>query len=132
MKTKSSRRLVRRLGLALAVAALLVPNAQAMPLDMKSSAADSARSRQYADDIRVGPPVRKYADDPAVSPVGGHDGYAPINELVQPVSSSSSGEASSTDWGNISVGIGSLLLVLGFGGLVFAVRHSRRGRLAAA
>jgi hypothetical protein len=133
MKIKSSRRLVKRLGLALAVAALfVVPNAQAMPLDMSGSSADSAQSRQYADDLRVAPPVRKYADDRIVSPVSEHEGYAPINELAQPVVSSPTEQSSSTDWGSVSIGIGTLLMVLGFGALLIVVRHSRRGRLAAA
>jgi hypothetical protein len=134
MKVKSSRRLVRRLGLALAVAALLVPNAQAMPLDMAGSSTDSAQSRQYADDLRVAPPVRKYADDRIVSQVSDHEGYAPINELSKPIVSSSAEQSSSssTDWGSVTVGFGTLLMVLGFGALLIAFRHSRRGRLAAA
>lgn len=133
MKIKSSRRIVRRLGLALAVAALFVPNAQAVPLDTPGKSADSAQSRQYADDLRVAPPVRKYADDPIVSPVSEHQGYAPINELAQPIVSSPAEESSSssTDWGSVSVGFGTLLMVLGLGALLVAFRNSRRGRLAA-
>jgi hypothetical protein len=132
MKIKTTRRLVKRLGLALAIAAFLVPNAQAIPMDMKSGGSDSVQSRQYADDIRVAPPVRKYADDRVVSQVGDHQGYAPINELAQPVVSSSHTESSSIDWSNASIGTGVLLLLLGFGGVLIAVRHTRRGRLAAA
>jgi hypothetical protein len=133
MKIKSSRRLVKRLGLALAVAAFLVPSAQAMPLDMAVGSGDSVQERQYADDLRVAPPVRKYADDPITSQVSDHEGYAPINELAQPVASSSEGStSSSTDWSSVSVGIGTLLMAFGLGALLIAVRHSRRGRLAAA
>jgi hypothetical protein len=134
MKIKSSRRVVRRLGLALAVAAVFAPNAQAMPMSTAGEQGEIVQSRQYADDIRVAPPVRHYADDPVVSPVGSHEGYAPINELaqLQPVVSSSGESSSSTDWGNLTVGIGTLLMVFGLGALFFALRHSRRGRLAAA
>src|SRR5918992_680151 len=134
MKIKSSRRVVKRLGLALAVAAVFAPSAQAMPMSTAGEQGEIVQSRQYADDIRVAPPVRHYADDPVVSPVGGHEGYAPINELaqIQPVVSSSGESSSSTDWGNLTVGIGTLLMVFGFGALFFALRHSRRGRLAAA
>ncbi len=132
MKIKTSRRLIKRLGLALAVAAFLVPNAQAMPLDMQAGGVDSAQSRQYADDLRVVATVRKYADDRVVSQVGDHQGYAPINELAQPVVSSSETSSGSIDWSNASIGTGALLLVLGFGGVLIAVRQTRRGRLAAA
>ena len=132
MKVKGSRRLVKRLGLALAVGALLVPNAQAMPLDVAAGSGDSVQERQYADDLRVGPPVRKYADDPVVSQISEHQGYAPINELAQPAPSSGEGSSSSTDWSSITIGVGTLLMVFGLGALLIAVRHSRRGRLAAA
>ena len=132
MKVKSSRRLVKRLGLALAVGALLVPNAQAMPLDMAAGSGDSVQERQYADDLRVGPPVRKYADDPVVSQISEHQGYAPVNELAQPAPSSGEGSSSSTDWSSVTIGVGTLLMVFGLGALLIAVRHSRRGRLAAA
>jgi hypothetical protein len=132
MKIKSSRRLIKRLGLALAVAALVAPSAQAMPMDYKSSGSDSVQVRQYADDLRVAVPVRKYADDPVVSQVGEHEGYAPINELSQPVVSSSETSSSSIDWSNASIGIGGLFVLFGLGAMLIAVRHSRRGRLAAA
>lgn len=132
MKVKGSRRLVRRLGLALAVAAVLVPNAQAIPLDMAAGSGDSVQERQYADDLRVVPPVRKYADDRVVSQVSEHQGYAPINELAPGTPPPSEGSSSSTDWSSVSIGIGTLLMAFGLGALLIAVRHSRRGRLAAA
>lgn len=66
MKVKGSRRIVRRLGLALAVAAVFVPVAQAMPADPDVSGAIPS-SRVYADDLHaavpVVPPIRQYADD---------------------------------------------------------------------
>jgi hypothetical protein len=134
MKIKSSRRVVKRLGLALAVAAVFAPSAQAMPMSTAGEQGAIVQTRQYADDIRVAPPVRKYADDRVVSQVGGHEGYMPINELapgVAPPDVSSS--SSSTDWSNYTVGIGTLLMVFGLGGaLLVAVRHSRRDRLTVA
>ena len=132
MKIKSSRRLVKRLGLALAVTAVFAPNAQAMPLDMSARSTDSVQSRQYADDLRVGPVVRKYADDRVVSQVGGHQGYAPINTLARPEVSSSDKASTGIDWSNATIGIGTLFALLGFGAMLIVVRHSRRGRLAAA
>lgn len=133
MKIKSSRRVVRRLGLALAVAAVFAPSAQAMPMSTAGEQGTIVQSRQYADDIRVAPPVRHYADDRIVSQVGGHEGYMPINELAQPVVASPAESSSSTDWSNYTVGIGTLLMVFGLGVvLLVAVRHSRRDRLAAA
>jgi hypothetical protein len=143
MKIKGSRRLVRRLGLALAVAAVFAPSAQAMPMDMPPRGLDSVQTRQYADDIHVATPVlsspvRLYADDlhaPAVVPVAKTHGrgYAPINpaaqlEVVSPVGTDSGG----IDWGNPTIGAGVLFALLGLGGVLVAVRHTRRGRLAAA
>lgn len=92
MKIRGSRRLVKRLGLALAVTAVLAPSAQAMPLDMPPRGTDSVQPRLYADDVRVATPVvsvqeRRYADDMAgPSPSTGPRGYAPINTKVPPVS----------------------------------------------
>jgi hypothetical protein len=142
MKIKGSRRLVRRLGLALAVAAIFAPSAQAIPMDMPPRGLDSVQTRQYADDIHVATPVlsspvRLYADDfhaPAVVPVAETHGrgYAPINtaaqlEVVSPVATDSGG----IDWGNPTIGAGVLFALLGLGGMLVAVRHTRRGRLAA-
>jgi hypothetical protein len=138
MKVKGSRRIIRRLGLALAVAAVFAPSAQAIPLDVPPRGLDSVQSRQYADDIHVATPVisspvRLYADDlhaPAVSPVAEPRGYAPINTSAQPeppVKADSGG----IDWGNPTIGAGALFVLLGLGGVLVAVRHTRRGRLAA-
>lgn len=142
MKIKGSRRIVRRLGLALAVAAVFAPSAQAIPLDVPPRGLDSVQTRLYADDIRVATPVlsspvRHYADDlhaPAVIPVAETQGrgYAPINtsaqlEVVSPVATDSGG----IDWGNPTIGAGVLFFLLGLGGVLVAVRHTRRGRLAA-
>ena len=51
MKIKSSRRLVARLGLALAVAAIAAPGAQAMRMNAMSDGGGSARL--YADDLHA-------------------------------------------------------------------------------
>jgi len=65
MKVKGSRRLVARLGLALAVAAVAVPTAQAMPVNEESGGS----VRLYADDLHASMvPThsrfqRQYADD---------------------------------------------------------------------
>jgi hypothetical protein len=51
MKVKGSRRLVARLGLALAVAAIAAPGAQAMPMNAMLESGGSARL--YADDLHA-------------------------------------------------------------------------------
>ncbi|HYZ19334.1 MAG TPA: hypothetical protein VE615_07300 [Gaiellaceae bacterium] len=154
MKVKGSRRIVRRLGLALAVAAVFAPAAQAVPMDPDTY--QVLQSRQYADDVRVAPPTRKYADDlHAVSTptVTEHRGYAPINEravpqseprgyapinerarpdLPQPVSVAVVNE-SRFDWSDAGIGAVftfGLMILLG-SGLLLAGRHTRRSRLAA-
>jgi hypothetical protein len=93
MKVKGSRRLVKRLGLALAVAALAAPAAQAVPMNPDTSGV--MQQRHYADDLRVsdqsGPVTthRLYADDLHAVPtntVSEHRGYAPINVNANPTS----------------------------------------------
>jgi hypothetical protein len=54
MKRKGSRRLVARLGLALAVAAVAVPSAQAMTINLDSS---GGSVRHYADDLHASLPM---------------------------------------------------------------------------
>jgi hypothetical protein len=53
MKVKSSRRLVARLGLALAVAAVAVPSTQAMTMNAMSDGGGSGSVRLYADDLHA-------------------------------------------------------------------------------
>lgn len=123
MKIKGSRRIIRRLGLALAVAAVFAPSAQAMPLDVPPRGLDSVQTRLYADDVHA--TVSNAVNE-------SHYGYAPINtsaqpEVVSPVATDSGG----IDWGNPTIGAGALFIVLGLGGLLVAVRHTRKGRLAA-
>lgn len=129
MKIKSSRRLVKRLGLALAVAAVFAPNAQAVRIDTEYTSTSSAvQVRQYADDIRVATPVRKYADDPVRGQV---DGNHTFNPLAQPAPKSTDESSFSISHDPISV-VGVAFLALGLGALLVVVRNSRRGRLAAA
>jgi hypothetical protein len=130
MKIKSSRRLVKRLGLALAVAAVFAPNAQAVRIDTEYTSTSSAvQVRQYADDIRVATPVRKYADDPVRGQV---DGNHTFNPLAQPAPKSTDESSFSIGYDRISVLGVAGFLALGLGALLVAVRQSRRGRLAAA
>jgi hypothetical protein len=112
MKRKGSRRLIKQLGLALAVAAIAAPAAQSMPMvadsggpvasprlyadDMHASLpvqAGSVTVRQYADDLHASLTpqpssvrVRRYADD-LRSPLSAQPeprGYAPINTRARP------------------------------------------------
>lgn len=124
MKIKGSRRLIRRLGLALAVAAVFAPSAQAIPLDVPPRGLDSVQSRLYADDVHV-PAVTNAVNE-------SHYGYAPINtsaqlEVVSPVAT----DSARFDWSDPTIGAGALFALLGLGGMLVAVRHMRRSRLAA-
>jgi hypothetical protein len=132
MKLKGSRRLVKRLGLALAVSAIVAPAAQARPLDMPPRGLDSVKQRLYADDIRVSEPIvqvraRQYADDLHAPPVSGGRTVVP-----RPVGNVSIDNSTGFDWGDAGVGAGFALgiMLLG-GGAIVAGRHTRRSRLAA-
>jgi hypothetical protein len=145
MKVKGSRRLVKRLGLALAVAALAAPAAQAVP--MNPDTYQVMQHRQYADDLRVaeqsGPVTtqRLYADDLHGVPtttVSEPRGWAPINVNAgpapsEPVSSVVVDDSPSFNWGDAGIGAAfaiGFLILLG-SGVMLAGRHTRRGRLAA-
>jgi hypothetical protein len=133
MKVKGSRRLVRRLGLALAVTALMVPaTAQAMTMNASYESGGSVRlyaddlhgmispvktQRLYADDLHaslVSAPVEKqrmYADDlHSIPPVSNEPGnYAPVNtrarpDLRPPVSEAVSADSTSSDWSVAIIG----------------------------
>lgn len=144
MKVKGSRRIIRRLGLALAVAAVAAPAAQAVPMNPDTN--QVMQSRQYADDVRVSAPSgpvtsspRLYADDlHAVPTISEPRGYAPVNVNAgpppsEPVSSVLVDDSSSFSWGDAGIGAAfaiGLLILLGTG-VLLAGRHTRRGRLAA-
>ncbi len=117
MKVKGSRRIVRRLGLALAVAAVVAPSAQAVrPVGDSGSLVGLQ-----------GTNTRVRRDEPR--------GYAPINTRVRPdlpppsrvVVASSSG----FDWSDAGIGAGLTFALLGFGAAILASRQMRRGRLSA-
>ena len=156
MKSKGSRRLIRRLGLALAVAAFAVPAAQAYPV-LNEPGDSVSQPRVYADDLHSVPAVpahRIYADDlhaPApTSPVSEPRGYAPINTLVQPqpeprgyapintlvrpvtpsLERSAASSSSGFDWSDAGIGAGIAFVLLGLGAAILAARQTRRGRLA--
>jgi hypothetical protein len=57
MKVKGSRRLVARLGLALAVAAIAAPSAQAVTMNAMFETGGSGAVRLYADDLHAPMPV---------------------------------------------------------------------------
>jgi hypothetical protein len=134
MNRKTSRRLIRHLGLALAIAAFVVPAAQAMP------------EVQYADDLHASVPHvpsidLKYADD-LIRPVSSEsqstqvtDGLGrPLPPEVIPQTSEvvSASDSSGFDWryAGIGAGFGLALLLLGVGALLVERNH-RRSRLAA-
>jgi hypothetical protein len=67
MYWKTPRRLIRRLGLALAVAAFAAPAAQAMPV-INQEGGNASSPRVYADDLHASAPqapvlIRAYPDD---------------------------------------------------------------------
>ena len=147
MKVKRIRRVVGRLGLALAVTAVFVPAAQARPLDMPPGSLDSVQTRQYADDVRVEPAVitplvRNYADDlHAATPQVRSEpsGFAPIDvgarpDLVSPqVTPISSGDdTTGFDWRVAGFGLTAFGLALLLGSALYIGRHNRKDPLAAA
>lgn len=156
MKVKGSRRIVRRLGLALAVAAVFAPAAQGMPADPDVSGAIPSSQRIYADDLHSAVsvvPIRQYADDRhSRSPVSNvqvsntrqyaddrHEpvssiprGYAPVNtrvdpSLYQPAGSLVLADSKGFDWSDAGIGAGGALgLMLLLGG--GALLAARHGR----
>lgn len=144
MKIRGSRRLVKRLGLALAVAALVAPSAQAVVPAEESGSLISIQPRLYADDLHtslsaspLSTTPRLYADDLHASSlvaVEPRRGYAPINTRVRlevpPVSSEVVSASSSFDWGDAGIGAGIMFALVGFGAAILA-RQTRRSRLSA-
>jgi hypothetical protein len=145
MKVRGSRRLVRWLGLALAVAAFAAPSAQAVVAEGVSGSPDSTKLRLYADDLPasvskspVSVQTRLYADDlhglPS-SPVAVETrGYAPINELARPdlapVSTQAISDSSGFDWSDATIGAGIAFVLMGFGAVILAAKQTRRSRLS--
>jgi hypothetical protein len=141
MKRKSSRRLVRWLGLAIAVAAFAAPAAQAMPVISIEGGMAAAPPPQvlYPDDLHAmlprpvsSEPVARapqvlYADDLHAllpRPVSSEPRTAPVS-YVAPTSTG-------FDWSDAGIGAVGVfgLMLLGIGVLLVG-RHNRRSRLAA-
>ena len=155
MNRKSSLRLIRRLGLALAVAAFAAPAAAGAPqvlyaddLPRVSSEPVAAPQVLYADDLHsmlprsvsseprtdglvdsLGRPLEPPPTEMLVDSLGRPLGPA---DAVQPVSNVASA-STGFDWSNAGIGaIGVFgLMLLGIGVLLVG-RHNRRSRLAAA
>ena len=130
MKRKSSLRLVRRLGLALAVAAFAAPAAQAMPVISNEGGLPVAPQVLYADDLHASLP-RPVSTEPRTEMLTDSLGRPIPADLVQPVSDvvpASTG----FDWSDAGIGAVSVfgLMLLGIGVLLVG-RHNRRSRLAA-
>jgi hypothetical protein len=159
MKRKSSLRLVRRLGLALAVAAFAAPGAGAAPQvlypdDLHATVPHvPAMSLTYADDLLrpvssepvAAAPQVLYADDlhsmvprpisseprteMLVDSLGRPLGPPDVVQPVSHVAAASTG----FDWSDASIGaVGAFALMLLGVGVLLAGRHNRRSRLAAA
>ena len=141
MKRKSSLRLVRRLGLALAVAAFAAPAAAGapqvlyaddLPRPVSSEPVAAAPQVLYADDLHALLP-RPVSSEPRTQALVDSLGrpLGPADD-VQPVSHVAS-DSTGFDWS--SAGIGAVgvfgLMLLGIC-VLFAGRHNRRSRLAAA
>lgn len=128
MKIRGSRRLVRWLGLALAIAALAAPSAQAV-LPTDSGALVSAQPRLVA-------LHRGYAPINTRVQLVEPRGYAPINTRVRrdlPAMNSEVVSVSSRfDWGDAGIGAGIMLVLVGFGAAILAGRQLHRSRLSAA
>jgi hypothetical protein len=150
MKRKSSLRLVRRLGLALAVAAFAAPGAGAAPQVLYADDLHAtvphvpALNLTYADDLPrpvssepvAAAPQVLYADDlhsMVPRPVSSEPRGRPLGpaDAVQPVSHVAS-DSTGFDWSDAGIGAVSVfgLMLLGIGVLLVG-RHNRRSRLAA-
>jgi hypothetical protein len=129
MKIRGSRRLIKSLGLALAVAAVASPSALAV-LPTDSGALTSAQPR-------LGVAPRGYAPVNTRVQLVEPRGYAPINtRVVRPDLSQTNSEvvsaSSSFDWGDAGIGAGIMIALVGFGAAILATRQTRRSRLSAA
>ena len=157
MKRKSSLRLVRRLGLALAVAAVAAPAAAGapqvlyaddLPRPVSSEPVAAAPRVLYADDLHsmlprpvsseprtdrlidsLGRPLEPPPTEMLVDSLGRPLGPADAVQPVSHVAPASTG----FDWSNAGIGAVGVfgLMLLGIGVLLVG-RHNRRSRLAAA
>jgi hypothetical protein len=135
MKRKTSRRLIRRLGLALAVFAIAAPAAQAIPDvrypdDLHATAPHLAMAPNvtYPDDL-TRPYIAEQQSEQVVT-----DGLGrplPPESLVQPTIDVSS-DSSGFDWTYVGIGVLAIGLMLLVGGALMIGRQNRRSRLAPA
>jgi hypothetical protein len=153
MNWKTSRRLIRRLGLALAVTAFTAPAAQAMPVISAEGGTAAAPRVSYPDDLHATVPhvpvlnvtypadiVRPVSSEPSdslgrpLTPPEQTDSLGrPLGrpDLVQPTSDVVS-DSSRFDWTHVGIGFFALGLMLLGGGALIIGRQNRRSRLAAA
>jgi hypothetical protein len=151
MNWKISRRMIRRLGLALAVAAFAAPAAQAMPYTSDEGSVAAAPQVVLPDDLHATlphVPVLNVTPDDIVRPVSSEPTDSlgrpmtppeptdslgrPLGrpDLVQPTSEVVS-DSSWFDWTHVGIGFFALGLMLGGGAFIIG-RQNRRSRLAAA
>jgi hypothetical protein len=150
MKVKGSRRLVARLGLALAVAAIAAPGAQAMTMNANNESGGSVSGsnvRTDAASFRPTPvPISSFASNirtDAASSVPITDARhsallrhrAQIGQQPTQLASTQlpSNDSPGINWGVAAIGaaLGAFGLMLLFAIVFYAGRHNRRGRLAA-
>ena len=145
MNWKTSRRLIKRLGLALAVAAFAAPAAQAMPVISPEGGTAAPPQVSYPDDLHAAVPhvpvlnltypddmLRPVASEPASSeptdslgrPLGRPDITPPTSEVVS--------DSSELGWAHVGIGLFAFGLMLLAGGALIVGRQNRRSRLAAA
>jgi hypothetical protein len=145
MKVKGSRRLVARLGLALAVAAIAAPGAQAVTMNATFESGGGARL--YADDLHAPLAVSALkasnirTDGASSVPLTDARHSALLKHRAQIGQTSTqlastqlpSTDSPSINWGVAAIGaaLGAFGLMLLFAVVVYAGRHNRRGRLAA-
>ena len=157
MRWKSYRRLVRRLGLAIAVAAFAAPAAQAEPMTYPAGGTDAAPQVLYPDDLHATVPraaglelsfadgVRRQVSSQPRSngstdslgrplPGGPTDSLGrPLErpDLVQSTNDVAS-DSPGFDWAYVGIGFVALGMMLLIGGALIIGRNNRRSRLAAA
>lgn len=142
MTRKTSLRLIRRLGLALAIAAFAAPAAQAMPVvnDEGGTAApqvavihavSSGPTDSLGRPLSATEPVDSLGR-PLTPPVPTDSLGRPLSppELVQPTSEVPS-DSSRFAWAHVGIGLFAFALLLAGGALIIS-RQNRRSRLAAA
>ena len=125
MNWKVSRRLLRRFGLALAIAAFAAPAAQATPMitDQSAGVPESQVLVASAPTDSLGRPLpRSEPIDSLGRPLGAG--------MPQP-SSDVVSDSSAFDWTHVGIGFFAIGLLLLVGGALILGRQNRRSRLAA-